>query len=315
MTEKRQFEVLLVRLVPHALRDDFITVGVAVVESSAQAAADSHQLSALSRQAAASGDREARARFVDFRVTRDWKRIACFAPDFEIEVLEELERVVRGGIGEIAGAELRSAVPTSELPGDGVSSRERLLALLDRNFGTVFDVGPVKAMVARDPAAEMRVLERDYLEVMAETDRGRGRARYAGRIAIVGRMSDAFAAAGVLEMLARDLDMREFTGEHDPFRVDFGFRVGKTLKMFQALALNVSREPAVTLAYRYGRIQAGMRGRGEEAAMTAIISDEAARVQREAASGVAMLRANEISVRPVGEMRGIAEEAKLEIGA
>ena len=72
-------------------------------------------------------------------------------------------------------------------------------------------------------------------------------------------MSEAFEAAGVLEMMSRELDMREFTGEHDPFRVDFGFRTGKSLRMFHALALNLSREPAVTLAYRYSKIQEGMR--------------------------------------------------------
>lgn len=129
---------------------------------------------------------------------------------------------------------------------------------------------------------------------------------------IVGRMQDAFAEAGVLEMMKRDLDMREFTGENDPFVVDFGFRVGSAVKMFHALALNLSREPAVTMAYRYSRIQSGMRGRGEEALMTAVISEEAMRARGEVASGVAMLRATEISVRDVGEMGEIAEEVRRE---
>ena len=49
MAEKRQFEVLLVRLVPHALRDDFMTVGVAVMENSSQPAADSEQKGSCKR--------------------------------------------------------------------------------------------------------------------------------------------------------------------------------------------------------------------------------------------------------------------------
>jgi hypothetical protein len=141
------------------------------------------------------------------------------------------------------------------------------------------------------------------------------RARRLGRMGIVGRMQDAFAEAGVLEMLQRDLDMKEFTGENDPFRVDFGFRVGKSLKMFHGLALNLSREPAVTLAYRYARIQEGMRKRDEEGLMTAIISEEALGLRGEVGSGIAMLRANAVEVRGVGEMAEIAERVRRELRA
>lgn len=271
MDEKRQFEVLLLRLVPHALRDDFMTVGVVVLEP------------------------EGEGRFADYRITRDWKRIACFAPDFEMEVLEHLEAAVRERLKSIRG-------------------KDELLQLLAEQFGNVFDVGPVKALEARDPVAEMRVLERDYLAPIGAGAQGE-RARRMGRLGIVGRMQDAFASAGVLKMLSRDLDMRDFTGENDPFRVDFGFRVGRSLKMFHALALNLSREPAVTLAYRYSKIQLGMRARGEEALLTAIISEDAARAAGEVRSGIAMLRANEILVRDVGEMGEIAEEVRRELRA
>jgi len=289
MAEKRQFEVLLLRLVPHALRDDFITVGVVVLE-------ESHQQSTESRQPSVISDREERSfiptvpasaeqtrsgiRFADVRFTRDLKRVECFAPDLEIEILEYLEKEVRERLGEIRG-------------------RGELLQLLDEKFGAVFDVGPGKALMAEDPAAEMRVLERDYLAPVA-AGASAERARRLGRVGIVAKMQGAFAAAGMLEMLQRDLDMREFTGEHDPFRVDFGFRVGTSLKMFQALALSLSREPAVTLAYRYGRIREGMRVRGEDALMTAVVSDEAMRARGEVGSGIAMLRASEIEVRGLG---------------
>ena len=289
MAEKRQLEILLLRLVPHALRDDFMTVGLVVLE-------DGHQPSAVSRQ----------DHFVEARFTRDWKRVACFAPDFEIEVLEQLEEVVRSAVAELGSA---GAPATSASVGNGVGRREMLLRLLDGRFGPMFDVGPVKALEAEDPAAEMRVLERDYLDPMRPAEH----ARRLGRMGIVGRMQDAFAEAGVLGMLQRDLDMRAFTGEHDPFRVDFGFRVGTSLKMFQGLALNLSREPAVTLAYRYGRIQSEMRGRGEEALLTAIVSEEATRARGEVGSGIAMLRASKVEVRGVEEMGEIAERVRAEV--
>ena len=119
----------------------------------------------------------------------------------------------------------------------------------------------------------------------------------------------------MIELLQRDIDMKEFTGESDPFQVDFGFRLGKSLKMFHGLALNLSREPAVTLAYRYSRIQARMRQRGEEALMTAVISAETRQSKGEEVSGIARLKVNEVAVRSVGEMAEIAEEVRREIGA
>ena len=228
--------------------------------------------------------------FAALQLTRDWKRVECFAPDLELEIFEQLGAAVRERLKDIRG-------------------REGLLQILDERFGSVFDVGPVKALVAEDPAAEMRVLERDYLEAARPAERG----RRLGRMGIVTRMQDAFAEAGVLALLQRDLEMKEFTGENDPFRVDFGFRVGTTLKMFQGLALNLSREPAVTLAYRYSRIRDGMQKRGEEALMTAVISEEAQRARGEVASGVAMLRDNLIEVRSVAELEEIGERVRREV--
>ncbi len=265
MGEKRQLELYLLRLVPHALRDDFMTVGVVMIESDGA--------------------------FADVRFTRDWKRVECFAPEIELEHLERLESAVRTGLKEIRG-------------------RADLLKLLEERFGPEFDVGPVKGIEAMDPAAEMAVLTRDYLAPMQEVER----ARRLGRLGIVGRMEDAFADVGVLGLLQRGLEMTEFTGENDPFQIDFGFRVGTSLKMFHALALNLSREPAVTLSYRYARIQAGMRKRGEAAVLTAVISEDA-RQREEVASGIGMLKANEIRVRDLGEMAEIANEVRRELRA
>jgi len=266
MAEKRQFELLLLRVVPHALRDDFMTVGVVLVEANGE--------------------------FADVRFTRDWKRVECFAPEIETEVFEKLEAAVRGQLKDIG-------------------RREDLIRMLEENFGPLFDVGPAKGLVARDPMAEMQVLARDYLDPLQPSERG----RRLGRIGIVGRMQEAFTEAGLLGLLQRDIEMKEFTGENDPFRVDFGFRVGKSLRMFQALALNLSREPAVTLAYRYSKIQQGMWTRNEEALLTAVINEDAIRGKGEIASGVAMLKANEIEVRGVTEMPAIAERVRRELRA
>jgi len=64
MAEKRQLELFLLRVVPHPLREDSMTVGIVVVEPGGE--------------------------FVDVRFTRDWKRVECFAPEIELELFEHL---------------------------------------------------------------------------------------------------------------------------------------------------------------------------------------------------------------------------------
>jgi Protein of unknown function (DUF3037) len=267
MTEKRQFEVVVLKLLPHVLRDECMNVGVVLVEIG--------------------GD------FAEARFTRDFKRLQCFAPNLDLEVLEYLESAIQAQLKESRRSEL-------------------IQRLLDERFGDLFDVGSVKGLVAEDPAAEMRILERDLLAPMQRAEQ----VRQSGRMAIVEKMADGFANAGVLEMLMRNIDMTEFTGAEDRFRVDFGYRVGKTLKMFEALALGSGRDPALALAYRYSRIQTGVRKKwGDEALLTAVISEDAMRSTGEAASGIAMLRANEVEVRSVREIGEIAKDAKRELRA
>src|SRR5579862_9120702 len=69
MAEKRQFEVMLLRLVPHTLRDDFITVGFVMVEPGKE--------------------------FAEARFTRDWKRVGRFAPETGMEILKLAEPAVQ----------------------------------------------------------------------------------------------------------------------------------------------------------------------------------------------------------------------------
>lgn len=228
-------------------------------------------------------------KFADAQFTRDWKRLQCFAPNLELEVFEDLKSEIRGHLDELRG-------------------REEASQFLENRFGSLFDIGAVKALEAEDPVAEMRVLERAYLAPMERVERS----KQVGRWAIIGQMEGAFLEAGVLKDLQRDLDMREFTGENDPFSVDFGFRIGKSLKMFQALALNMSRDPAVTLAFRCLKIRDRMWNRGETAHMTAIVAAEALQ-RNEVHSGIAMLREAEVEVRSVTEVGEIAERVRREL--
>jgi hypothetical protein len=70
---RRQFEFFLLRYVPDAVKDEFVNVGVVIVEAGRNGAG-----------------------FADVRFTRDWRRVRCLDPQADVEMLAALERDVRG---------------------------------------------------------------------------------------------------------------------------------------------------------------------------------------------------------------------------
>jgi hypothetical protein len=73
MADKRQLEFFLVRYVPDAVKDEFVNVGVVMVEADASDGG-----------------------FADVRFARDWRRVRCLDPQADVETLEALEREIRG---------------------------------------------------------------------------------------------------------------------------------------------------------------------------------------------------------------------------
>jgi|SRR5579862_727378 len=78
MSERRQVEFFLLRYVPHAVRQEFVNIGVLMVENGANGAV-----------------------FADVRFAKDWRRLRCLDPQADIEVIEALLRDIRAEVGEI----------------------------------------------------------------------------------------------------------------------------------------------------------------------------------------------------------------------
>ena len=269
MGEKRQLELYLLRFLPHALRDDFVTVGLLLLESDGG--------------------------FAEVRFTRDWRMLQCVAPDVELELFDLVESEIRGRLGSLR-------------------RREDLMQLMNERFGTMIDVAPAKAVLAEDPAKEMEVLSSMYL---VPIERGERVQQRTGRVAIVNIMKDAFTSAGVLELMQRDLDVVKYTGQGDPFRIDFGYRVGSAVKMFQAVSLHPIKpkpglmgapavaanvDQALALAYRYSRVEAGMRQEQLQASLTAVVDQGMALQEAKTRFAIGMLEQNSVRVRTVGEI-------------
>jgi hypothetical protein len=267
MAKKRQLELYLLRFLPHALRDDFVTVGLLLVESDGG--------------------------FADVRFTRDWKMLQCVAPDVELEWFEVVETAIREGIGRLR-------------------RREDLIQLLDEKFGAALDVAPTKAVLSEDPSQEIGRLASMYLAPLHREERTHSRS---GRMAVVSAMKDAFAAAGVLELMQLNLDVMKYTRPGDPFRIDFGYRVGSAVKMFHAVSLATNVEPAMALAYRFSRLDSGMRQEQLQGSLTAVVDREMDLLDEKTRFAMGILEENSVRVRGVAEMIQIADEVRQELRA
>ena len=77
MAERRQLEFFLLRYVPDAVKDEFVNIGVVMVEANGGG-------------------------FAEVRFTKDWRRVRCLDPQADVEMLVALEREVRGQLGSVS---------------------------------------------------------------------------------------------------------------------------------------------------------------------------------------------------------------------
>ncbi len=124
LSERRQCEFFLLRYVPDAVRDEFVNVGVVLLER---------------------GETGAQT-FADVRFTKDWKRVRCLDPDVDVEMLEALEQEIRDRLAEVEGG------------------REWLLKKMEDSFSNAIQLSPVKGVLAESPQEEIANLADIYLE-------------------------------------------------------------------------------------------------------------------------------------------------------
>jgi hypothetical protein len=268
MADRRQLEFFLLRYVPDAVKDEFVNVGVVMVEAGANAG------------------------FADVRFTRDWRRVRCLDPQADVEMLEALEREIRGQLA------------TSH-------DREVLLRRLEDSFSNVIQLSPAKGCLAEDPVAEMETMASIYLE----TVKVGGKREVSGRLRILERMKDAFAQAGVAKFLL-PVPVAAYTKPGDPFKFDFGYRVGGEIKLFHAVSLKAGVDSGVLLAARYPKIAPIMsKVAGAAPALTAVIDDDLDRGSESVQFALSMMEEERIRIAVAAEMPMIAEVARRELRA
>jgi len=86
MADLKQCEFFLLRYVPDAVKDEFVNIGVVLVEPGTNGAG-----------------------FAEVRFTRDWQRVKCLDPSADLEMLEGLEHDLRARLKEGSAEFIRKA--------------------------------------------------------------------------------------------------------------------------------------------------------------------------------------------------------------
>ena len=85
--------------------------------------------------------------------------------------------------------------------------------------------------------------------------------------------------------------------------------------MFHAVSLAANVDQALALAYRYSRVDEGMRREQLQASLTAVVDQEMVLQDEKTRFAIGMLEQNSVRVRAVAEMGEIAGEVRLELRA
>lgn len=267
MPDRKQLEFFLLRYVPSALKEEFVNIGLVLFESNPEGEG-----------------------FADLRFVRDWKQVWCLDPQADIEVLEALQREMRGQL-------------------NSKPERSLLIHRMQDLFSNTIQLSPVKACEAADPAEEIDELARFYLE-RPKLERPRV---LSGREYIVSQMQSEFERVGVWELLMQGISVSPYTKPGDTFKFDFGYRIGNSLKLFHAVSLKRSVDSAVMLASRYPAIAHKMAELAKvQPSLTAVI-DDMDRTQEQNDFALEMMKDAKITLAPLTEMPAIAEIARRDL--
>jgi Protein of unknown function (DUF3037) len=182
--------------------------------------------------------------------TRDWARVRCLDPDADTQMLEALEIEV--------GHRLAS---------QPIDHPKPILPLLERSLSNAVQITEAKAYLAESFPAGIEDLMKRYVESpKRERTQRRG-----GRSALVAAMRTRFEAAGVWNLMQKQVAVNAYTGTGDPLRIDCGY-VNKKVKLFHAISLEASSVDAKVLAFAAPDLAAGIsRVAKKELVLTAIV--------------------------------------------
>src|SRR5579884_1693636 len=146
MPEKRKCELVLIRYVPDAVKGESINLGVAMFDQ----------------------DWTTGSRFAAVRFTRDWKRVQCFHPDADLDVLQAVEMDLQSIVTNVRDGDL-------------------ILRKIDMYASSGIVIEARQAVETTDAEAHLDAMDKYYLQIPSAP-----RSKSSGRAAIYGEMRKQF---------------------------------------------------------------------------------------------------------------------------
>ena len=268
MAEKKQYEFFLLQYAPNAGNPSSMTMGIVMYEPGNPSG------------------------FAEVRLRKNWDRLRCIDPEFDIE---ELEAIGRG-----LATELRA-------PG-----RDIFLKKIGESLSNVVQVMPVTGLFAEDAARELDALEKFH---MGTPHVPASKRESTGRPWILRQMEDNFERAGVLGHMLQGFSVERFTRPGDPMKLDFGYPVGSEIKFLQAVSLKAGIGQATIVATRFEDIARGIEASTKaKAGLTAVVDDDFDRNNMEIGFALGLMQEKGLRVVPVAEIPRVAQEIRVELG-
>jgi hypothetical protein len=278
MADLKQCEFYLLRYVPDVVKDEFVNLGVVLLETS-------------------DGD----SAFTDVRFTRDWRRVRCLDPEADVELLESFE----GELRRLLQSRAHEAINYRP----AMSRRDWLLHLIEDSFSNVLQLTPGKAVLTESPPEELGKLVQMYLEPAV-----RGRRAQSGRRVLFNALRGAFEQQGVWALMRTQIAASQYTHRGDPLKIDCGYRPNGVIRMFHTVSLESDIDAAKVLAFSYPALREGL-AKAENATtdLTAVVEDNLNRNDEAIAFALATLASSQIQVAAISEMPRLAERARREL--
>ena len=278
MADFRQCEFFLLRYVPDVVKGEFVNLGVVLLEAGENG-------------------------FTDVRFLRDWRRVRGLDPEADVELLESYEAEIR--------RLLQSRAPEIINYRGPMGRREWLLQQMQESFSGTLEITLMTAVLTESPQVEIGKLAQMYLESARHAERAQP-----GRRVIYNAMRVAFEQTGVWQSpyMRKEIAVAQYTRRGDPLKIDCGYKPNGVLHLFHAVSLETDINSAKVLAYSYSEIRHGLHNVEQVMSdLTAITEDELDPHDEGVAFALATLQQSNIAIARVGDLPGIAEQARIEL--
>ena len=231
--------------------------------------------------------------FAAVHFMKNYRRLLCLHQDADLDYFNFLETDIRD--------HLQSGV-----------RRDELLAKMHDCFGNAVQISPNRECLAEDGQAALDLLAKGAIDLPTHA----GKQEPKGRKRILRKIQNAYEAAGIWNMVFKNVPVSTYTYPGDPLKIDVSYRPNGTIKMLQAVSLDTNGDGTKALAFSYPHLAAGVK-RKENAgtALTAIIEDDLDRDDPEIAFALGILERTGIEVAAAKELAEIAEKARIELMA